>query len=95
MEVRAERLDDSLFRIHVQVLNLTAMADTLPVSRDEAMMFSLVSSHLVLTVDGGDLYLCWIRRRNIEDAAAQCQNVGSILCSWAKQADRIRSFPRR
>jgi hydrogenase maturation protease len=95
IEVSTERLDDALFRIHVQVLNLTGMADTGPVKRDQAMMSSLVSSHLILTVEGGEFVSLLDPPAQYRDAAAQCQNVGGypVLVGEAGATDTMFFSP--
>jgi hypothetical protein len=95
IEVSAERLDDALFRIHVQVLNLTGMADTDRVSRDQAMMSSLVSSHHILTVEGGEFVSLLDPPAEFRDPAAQCRNVGGypVLVGEAGATDTMFFSP--
>ena len=95
VEISARRVDDSLYRVTVQVLNLTRMADALQATRDQAMMFSLVSSHLVLTVEGGAFISLLDPPVEFQDAAAQCKNLGiyPVLVGEDGDRDTILSSP--
>jgi len=88
VDISARRVGDSLYRVTVQVLNLTPMADALQATRDEAMMFSLVSSHLVLTVDDGAFISLLDPPAEFQDAAAQCKNLGIYPVLVGKEGDR-------
>jgi hydrogenase maturation protease len=95
VDVSARRVGDSLYRVTVQVLNLTPMADPHHASRDEAMMFSLVSSHLVLTVDDGAFISLLDPPAEFQNAAAQCKNLGiyPVLVGEEGDRDTILSSP--
>jgi hypothetical protein len=88
VDISARRVDDSLYRVTVQLLNLTPLADALHATRDEAMMFSLVSSHLVLAVDGGTFVSLLDPPPEFEDAAAQCKNLGTYPVLVGEEGDR-------
>ena len=95
VDVSARRVDDSLYRVTVRLLNLTSLPDALHTTRDEAMMFSLVSSHLVLTVDGGAFISLLDPPAEFKDAAAHCKNLGiyPVLVGEEGDRDTILSSP--
>jgi hypothetical protein len=91
--VECERCTESdhLFRLTVRIENLTELPDAATASRDDALLQSLVSTHVILrTVDGEFVSLidppAWLR-----DAADACENIG-LWPVLAGDEDRRRTM---
>jgi hydrogenase maturation protease len=79
VEILAERAGDGLFKIQVQVKNLTSCesdAGEIGRGRDSALMRSLVSAHTLLGVADGQFVSLLEPPENLKEVAASCQNVG-------------------
>lgn len=94
IEIRAERLREGLFKIFVHVRNTTPL-DRPDSTRDEALMRSLVSAHLVLGVEGAEFVSLLEPPDDLRDLAAQCQNVGAwpVLVGDPGQRDTLLASP--
>lgn len=88
VDVSAHRVSDSLFRIQVQTLNLTQLADAERITRDQAMMSSLVSSHLILTLESGEFVSLLDPPSPFATAAAGCKNVGGYPVLVGEEGER-------
>ncbi len=79
VEIKATRADDGLFKIHVHVKNLTPLEinPDRQISRDAALMRSLVSAHTLLGVADGQFVSLLEPPDALEDVAASCQNLGA------------------
>ncbi len=95
IDISAERLEPSLFRVTVRTLNLTELANAEHVTRDHAMMSSLVSSHLILTVKHGEFASLLDPPARLQDAAAQCRNIGGypVLAGEEGETDAMLFSP--
>lgn len=93
--VGAEKIGDSLFKITVQILNLTPFADAETATRDQAMMYSLVSSHIILMIENGEFISLLDPPTEYVEAAASCRNVGvyPVLAGEAGRASTILASP--
>jgi hypothetical protein len=78
VEITATRAAVGLFKVQVRVKNLTALEDgSGQISRDAALMRSLVSAHILLGVVAGQFISLLDPPQNMKDLAASCQNVGA------------------
>jgi len=95
VEVGAEAVREGLFRVAVRVLNRTPLEDPGGVSRDEALMHSLVSAHAILGVRGGEFVSLMDPPGPWREAAAGCRNVGTwpVLVGEEGQKDTMLSAP--
>jgi hypothetical protein len=93
--VDAEKISDSLFKITVQILNLTPFAEAETASRDQAMMYSLVSNHVILAIEDGEFISLLDPPAEHVEAAANCRNVGvyPVLAGEAGRASTILASP--
>jgi hypothetical protein len=95
VEASAVEVAEGLFRVTLRVLNCTPWEDSGPGSRDEALLRSLVSTHSVLGVRGGEFVSlmdpleCW------RDVAGACRNVGTwpVMVGEEGQKDLMLSSP--
>lgn len=94
VEVSAQNLGEDLFKVSLQVRN-TAPLEGSSVDRNAALMHSLVSTHVVLSVTGGEFISLLEPPQGLEDLAATCQNVGvwPVLVGDAGEKDTLLASP--
>ncbi len=78
IEIDSERCQDDVHKITVRVRNLTSYECSPERSRADALMYSLVSAHTILTVDGGEFISLLDPPENLKSLAAECRNI----CTW-------------
>jgi hydrogenase maturation protease len=95
VESAIERLQDELFKITVRVSNVTDTSGSTSVSRDEALMHSLLSAHTILGISGGEFVSLLDPPDSLKDAVSACKNVGTwpVLAGEEGQRDGILSSP--
>jgi hypothetical protein len=77
VRVRVELLDAPLYRLRVELENLTPLPDAQEKTRDQAMLDSFVSCHSILRLDAGDFVSLLDPPEAFQEAAVQCENVGN------------------
>ena len=84
-----------LFKLNVRVMNHTPLEDAEGKSRDEALMRSLVSTHTILGVRGGEFVSLLDPPDSLREAAASCVNTGTypVLVGEQGTRDCILSSP--
>lgn len=75
VSVGAQTLSHNVFKLSVEACNTTSLEDS-SISRDEALMQSFVSTHLVLGVTGGNFVSLLETPPELQPSAEQCQNAG-------------------
>jgi hydrogenase maturation protease len=95
VEAEAARAGDGLFRVSVRVVNCTLLRDAGRKTRDEALLSSLVSTHALLGVSGGEFVSLLDPPDECREAAADCRNVGTwpVLVGEEGQKDTMLSSP--
>jgi len=95
VEISAERTSEALFRVTIRILNLTNLSDAKGRTRDDALLRSLISTHTVLGVRGGEFVSLIDPSEEFRDAAAACRNIGTwpILIGQEPQRDTMLSSP--
>lgn len=95
VEVMAERVEDGLQRITVRVANGTILQEASQAGRDDALMRSLASTHVVLSVRGGEFVSLTDSPPQWQRAAADCRNVGTwpVLVGEEGEKDTMLSAP--
>jgi hypothetical protein len=93
-DVSAEKMAEDLCKVTIHVRNVTPM-ETPATDRDTALMHSLVSTHIVLGVQGGEFVSLLEPPAELQDIAAQCQNVGAwpVLVGKQGQRDTLLASP--
>jgi hypothetical protein len=88
-------VDDGLYRLTVRIANATEIAAPVEVDRDAALLCSLVSTHCVLGVAGGDFVSLFDPPDRWRAAAAACRNLGAwpVLVGAAGELDTMLSSP--
>ena len=94
LEIIAQKIREDLFKVRVNVRNITPQ-EAPAVSRDEALLHSLVSTHTILGVQGGEFVSLLEPPTELQGLAAQCQNVGAwpVLVGDAGQRDTLLASP--
>ena len=104
VEVSAEQTDDGLFRLTVRVMNSTALEDADHASRDDALMRSLASTHVVLghlgergdvRGRGGEFISLMDPPEPYRAAAEACENIGCwpVLVGEDGEKDTMLASP--
>lgn len=77
LELSAARAGEGLFKVTARILNTTPLEEAGSKSRDDALMRSLVSTHTILRVAGGEFVSLLDPPEAFKDAAASCGNTGT------------------
>jgi hydrogenase maturation protease len=95
VEISVEPSGGRLFKLRVRTFNLTALDGAERVSRDEALMRSLVSTHTILRVQGGEFVSLLEPPGSLRAAAGSCRNVGCwpVLVGEAGERSCLLSSP--
>ncbi|MPZ77316.1 MAG: hypothetical protein GEU77_12410 [Deltaproteobacteria bacterium] len=88
LELRAAQLGDQVFKLTVEIKNLTPVGTYDPDSRDWALMRSLISTHTILEISGGEFISAIDPPENYRDAAQACRNIGSWPVLAGKEGER-------
>ena len=93
--VAAHPVTEGVHRLAIRVKNVTPLEDAEPVRREEALMRSMVSAHLLLGVREGEFISLLDPPEALRDAAAQCRNAGAfpVLVGEEGQRDTMLSSP--
>lgn len=92
--IAAERVREDVFKISIHVWNTTPLENP-AAARDKALMQSLVSTHTILGVTGGEFISLLEPPEHLQAEAAQCQNVGAwpVLVGEQGQRDTLLASP--
>jgi hypothetical protein len=95
IELAAERVEQGLYKLTTRILNDSRIEDFVPVSRDEALARSLVSTHTILEVHGGEFVSLVDPPEAYRSYAGACQNVGTwpVLVGEEGERDTMLSSP--
>ncbi len=94
IDIVAERLLENLFKVSVDIRNVTPL-EFPSASRDQALMQSLVSTHTILGVKGGEFVSLLDPTPEFQEFAAGCRNVGAwpVLVGEPGQSDTLLASP--
>jgi hydrogenase maturation protease len=95
IEVSLHQPQDGLFRVRVRISNHTPLAGELPASREAVLGRSLLSTHTILQVRGGEFVSLLEPPLQFQEAAADCKNVGTypVLAGEHGQRNTLLSSP--
>ncbi len=95
IEVKAECALDGLHRLTVRVINQTPFAEADHRSRDNALLHSFVSAHVILSVHGGQFVSLTDPPERCQSAASRCRNIGvwPVLVGAEGARDTMLSSP--
>jgi hypothetical protein len=95
LQLSAVQLDETLFKVTLDVRNLANLADAGNLSRDQILLRSLVSVHSILQTAEGQFVSLLDPPEHLKPAVAGCQNVGAwpVLAGEEGQRNLILSAP--
>jgi hypothetical protein len=94
VDVSAEIVGEYLYKVGIHVQNVTPM-EVNGASRDEALMQSFVSTHVILGVNVGEFVSLLEPPAELQSIVAQCENVGAwpVLVGEPGQRDTVLASP--
>jgi hypothetical protein len=94
VELEARQVAGGVFRIRVVILNTSDHAASTR-DRDKALLHSLVSTHTILNVSGGEFVSLLEPPEHLRDLASACENVGAwpVLAGEPGQREMMLSSP--
>jgi len=95
LEISAAAAGENLCRLTVLLSNTTPFEEAKTKSRDDALLQSLASAHLILTVRNGELVSLLDPPEEFAAAAAGCENIGTypVLVGTEGERDCMLSSP--
>jgi hypothetical protein len=95
VELSASRCDETLHKVTVRILNHTPLGEVTERNRDDALMRSLVSTHTILGVQGGEFVSLTDPPDQWRALASQCRNVGAwpVMVGNPSERDTMLSSP--
>jgi hypothetical protein len=95
VDVAVAPVHDGLFKITVRISNITATQGPDFLSRDFALMQSLLSAHTILGINGGEFISLIDPPDELKEIVSQCNNVGTwpVLAGDEGQPDGMLSSP--
>ena len=89
------QLVDGLFRVTVRLSNISPTAVPESANREEALLYSLLSAHTILNIEGGEFVSSIDPPAALKDFAATCTNAGTwpVLAGEEGQRDCMLSSP--
>ena len=94
LDVATHSVRPDVFKVSILVRNTTPM-DSPAANRDDALLRSLVSTHLVLGAKSGEFVSLLEPPAELQELASQCQNVGAwpVLVGEQGQRDTVLASP--
>ncbi len=95
IELAAARVQQGLLKLTTRIENMTPTGNALPISREEALVQSLVSAHTILELHGGEFVSLVDPPEEYREFAQACQNLGTwpVLVGEEGQRDTMLSSP--
>ena len=93
IDITAEKILDNVFKVSVFTRNVVAIPANC--TRDQVLMSSMVSTHLVLGAQSGEFISLLEPPPALQGLAAQCENVGAwpVLVGESGQRDTMLASP--
>ncbi|HEX2267994.1 MAG TPA: hypothetical protein VHH35_00575 [Pyrinomonadaceae bacterium] len=95
VEISAELIAPRVFKLRICVENLTTLMDTGSKTRSEILPQSLLSTHMILNVEGGEFVSLMDPPDDLHEPAASCRNIGCwpVLVGASGERDCLLSSP--
>jgi hydrogenase maturation protease len=92
--ITVREIREGLFKVRIDVRNTIAMANVQP-SRDDALLQSMVSTHVVMGTEGGEFISLLEPPEEFSQSAAECENAGAwpVLVGEPGQHDTLLASP--
>jgi hypothetical protein len=88
LEIEAEFAQNGLFKLHLELANLSAVEDAASSEREAMLAFSFTSAHLLLGVTGGEFVSLLDPLEQFRAAAAGCHNKGVFPVLVGREGQR-------
>jgi len=88
IEIDSERCQDGVYKVTVRVRNLTSYESSSEQTRADALMYSLVSAHTILSIEGGEFVSLLEPPESLSELAANCHNIGTWPVLVGEEGDR-------
>ena len=88
LTISAEKLQDGVCKLHLELQNTTPLPSGAGAKRDEALPLSLVSAHLLLGITGGEFVSLLDPDPAYREAVAACCNTGVFPVLVGEEPDR-------
>jgi hypothetical protein len=92
LTMRAEPVDSSACKLHIELENITPLHSDANAKRDEALPHSLVSAHMLLGIGGGEFVSMLEPREGYSEAVASCSNIGVFPVLVGTEPERTTMF---
>jgi hypothetical protein len=94
VDILAQIVGQDLYKVSIHTRNVSPMEGR-GAGRDAALMQSLVSTHVILGLRGGEFVSLLEPSEELQDLVAQCQNVGAwpVLVGEPGQRDTLLASP--
>ncbi len=95
LKIQAEAVQDGLFKLHLELANLTAVENAAACERERMLTFSFTSAHVLLGIEKGEFVSLLEPPDRFRTAAAGCQNKGvfPVLVGPEGQHDMLLCSP--
>lgn len=95
IQISAVQAGENVYRVSVTVANESNVSDAQIPNRDRALLQSLLSAHSILHVTNGDFASLLETPEALQEAAAECRNVGTwpVLVGDDGERDAMLSSP--
>jgi hypothetical protein len=95
VETSAKRCESDVFKIMVRICNQTPFEAPEQQTRDQALMYSLISAHVVLGANNCEFVSLLDPPEELREVASSCQNVGMwpVMVGAAGSHDTMLSSP--
>ena len=95
IEIAACQVAERVFKITARILNLTPLADAAEMGRDDALKRSLVSTHIILNVRGGEFISLLDPPESFREMAGSLRNIGTypVLVGAEGERDTMLASP--
>ena len=92
VELEAKVVAEDVFRIRITILNTSDQSAS---TRNDALFYSLVSTHTILNIQGGEFVSLLEPPEPLRDLASACHNIGAwpVLVGEPGQRDTMLSSP--
>jgi hypothetical protein len=95
LSIQASALRENLWKLCIDVANLTPLPAAAQATRDQALACAMASTHLLLSSDGGEFVSLIDPPESARELAESCRNVGlwPVLAGRPGQRDRLLAAP--
>jgi hypothetical protein len=95
IEIAAEAVSDATFRLSIAITNTTPLSDSARISRADAQRYAFMSTHMILSLRGGEFVSLLDPPEHLRKATEACNNQGTwpVLAGAEGARDTMLSSP--